>query len=75
MAERGEKRVTGALFFGACAAALLGCAYALWPAGFFGTAFSGMDTAMLLRAAAALVLALVGLEFLAALAIVTQSDH
>jgi hypothetical protein len=47
----------------------------MWPADFFSTALSEMTSGMLLRAAASLVLAFVGLEFLGALAIVTQSDR
>ena len=75
MPEHGEKLVAGAIFFGTCAVLLLIGAYVMWPADFFGTAFSEMTAAMLLRAAASLVLAIIGLEFLAALAIVTQADH
>jgi len=47
----------------------------MWPPDFFNTSISEMTFAMLLRAAASAVLAVVGIEFLGALAIVTQSDH
>ena len=75
MAEQGERRVAGAVFFGVCAVLLLVGAYAMWPADFFATAFAEMSAATLIRAAASLILGAIGLEFLAALAIVTQTDH
>ncbi len=49
-------------------------AYALWPPAFFGNSLSEMTSDVLIRAAASLVLAIVGLEFLGALAIVVLSD-
>lgn len=75
MAERGEKRVAGAVFFCVFAVLLLGGAYAMWPAELFHTAFSGWTFAMLLRAVAAFVLAILGVEFLAALVVVTLTDR
>ena len=75
MTDRSDKPLAGALFFGTFAVVFLGGAYAIWPADFFSTPFSEMASGMLLRAAASLVLAIVGLEFLGGLAIVTQSDH
>lgn len=53
---------------------LLGGAYAMWPPGVFSSPFSEMTIAVPLRAAASLVLAIIGLEFLGALAIVALSD-
>ena len=47
----------------------------MWPPDFFSTPFSEMTFAMLLRAAASAVLLFIGIEFLGALAIVTQSDR
>jgi hypothetical protein len=47
----------------------------MWPPDFFSSSLSDMTSGMLLRAAASIVLAIVGLEFLAALAIVTLSDR
>jgi hypothetical protein len=46
----------------------------MWPSDFFSTPFSEMTFGVLLRAIASPMLAVIGLEFLAALAIVTLSD-
>jgi hypothetical protein len=72
--ERGIKSLEGPLFFATFALLLLGGAYAMWPSDFFGTAFSAMTGGALLRAAASIVLAIIGIEFLGALAIVLLSD-
>ena len=72
--ERGLKSVQGPLFFATFAVLLFGGAYAMWPADFFSTSFAGMTNGALLRAAASSVLAIIGLEFLCALAIVVLSD-
>ena len=53
----------------------LGGACLMWPPEFFSTPFAEMTAGVLLRAAATPVLALVGLEFLGALAVVTQADQ
>jgi len=47
----------------------------MWPPGFFSTNVAEFTFSMLLRAAASIVLLFIGIEFLAALAIVTQSDR
>ena len=52
-----------------------GGAYLMWPADFFSIPFADMTFAMLLRAAATLALAAIGLEFLGGLFIVTQSEQ
>ena len=75
MGDRDGKQVAGAVFFGVCALALLSGAYVMWPPGFISTPFADFTFAMLLRAAASLVLLFIGIEFLFALAIVTQSDR
>ncbi len=75
MGDQGGKPLAGAIFFGVCALALLTGAYAMWPPHFFSTALAEFSFAMLLRAAASIVLLGIGIEFLGALAIVTQSDH
>ena len=75
MADQGNKPVEGAFFFAIVALAVLGGAYAMWPPDFFSTPFADMTHAMLLRAAASAVLAFIGIEFLGALAIVTQMDR
>ena len=75
MADQGNKPVEGAFFFAIVALAVLGGAYAMWPPDFFSTPFSDMTPAMMLRAAATAVLAFIGMEFLGALAIVTQMDR
>ena len=75
MADQGNKPVEGAFFFAVVALALLGGAYAMWPPDFFSTPYADMTPAMLLRAAASAVLAFVGIEFVFALAIVTQADR
>jgi hypothetical protein len=73
--EEGAKSTAGACFFAAVAFLLLSGAFAMWPADFFSTSLSDMPAGMLLRAAASIVLAIVSLEFLGALAIVTLSDR
>ncbi|MSP97902.1 MAG: hypothetical protein EXR29_11900 [Betaproteobacteria bacterium] len=75
MEEQGDKSTAGALFFAATAFFLLSGTYAMWPADFFSTPFSDMTFGTLLRAAASSVLAMISLEFLGALAIVTLSDR
>jgi hypothetical protein len=72
--ERDPKSIAGALFFATCAILLFGGAYAIWPPGIFGIPLSEMTVAAPLRAAASLALAVTGLEFLGALAIVALSD-
>ena len=69
------KPAAGPLFFGVIALLLFAGAYAMWPSGIFGTPYSDMTIAMLLRAVASPILATIGLEFLAALAIVVLSDN
>jgi hypothetical protein len=66
--------VAGAFFFAAFALLFLGGAYVMWPSDFFSTPFPDMTFGMLLRAVASPVLAIISLEFLGALAIVTLSD-
>ena len=75
MADQGNKPVEGAFFFAVVALAVLGGAYAMWPPDFFSTPFSDMTPAMMLRAAASAVLAFIGIEFIFALAVVTQMDR
>ena len=75
MADRGGKPLEGALFFGSFAIVFFGGACLMWPADFFSVPFADMTPGMLLRAAATLVLATIGLEFLGGLFIVTQSDQ
>jgi hypothetical protein len=72
--ERDPKSLAGALFFATFAILLFGGAYAIWPSGVFSNPFSEMTIAVLLRGVASLTLAIVGLEFLGALAIVALSD-
>ena len=74
-AERDGKLVEGTIFFAVCATLALFGAYLVWPADFFSTALSSMAPAMLLRAAISLALAIAGLEFLGALAIIALSDR
>ena len=59
----------------ALALALLCGAYAMWPPHLFSTPLAEITFAMLLRAVASIVLLGIGIEFLGALAIVTQSDR
>ena len=75
MADQGGKPLAGAIFFATVALAVLAGAYAMWPPDVFSTAISDMTPAMLLRIAASMALAFIGLEFLWALAIVTQADR
>ncbi len=74
MVERVFKSVAGPVFFGAIALLLLGGSYAMWPSDFFSTPFSEMTFGVLLRAIASAVLVVIGLEFVAALAIAMLSD-
>jgi Mg2+/citrate symporter len=60
--------------YAAFAILFFGGAYVMWPAGFFSTPFSQMEAGSLLRAVASPVLAVIGIEFLSALAIVLLSD-
>jgi hypothetical protein len=73
--EQGIKALAGPVFFGVCALLIFAIACVMWPAEFFGTPFPGMTTGILLRAVASLILGFIGLEFLAALAIVVLSDN
>jgi hypothetical protein len=75
LADQDNKPVEGAFFFAVVALAVLGGAYAMWPPDFLNTPFADMPPAMLLRAAASAVLGFIGIEFVFALAIVTQADH
>jgi hypothetical protein len=75
VADQGSKPLQGAFIFAVVALVLLGIAYAMWPPGFFSTPFADMSPAMLVRAAASAVLAIIGIEFLGALAIVTITEH
>lgn len=75
MAEADGKHTAGAIFFAVFAVLFLGGAYAMWPADFFSTQFSDMTSGTLLRAAAAPVLAILGLEFVGAFVIVTQAER
>ena len=74
MGERGRRSVAGAFFFAVIAILFLGGAYAIWPPTFFGNSLSEMTIDVLIRAVASPVLAIVGLEFLGALAVVVLSD-
>jgi hypothetical protein len=74
MEGRGIMSIAGPIFFAAFAILFFGGAYAIWPPDFFGVPFAEMTSGTLLRAAVSPVLALVGLEFLGALAIVTLAD-
>jgi hypothetical protein len=74
MSDQGRKPLQGAMIFAIIALALLGGAYAIWPPGFFGTPFAEMPAAMLLRTSASAALAMIGIEFLGALAIVSITD-
>ena len=47
----------------------------MWPPDFFSTPIADMTLGMLVRAAATLLLAVIGLEFLGGLFIVTRSDQ
>jgi hypothetical protein len=69
-----NSRTAGPLFFAVLAFLLFGGAYAMWPAGFFGAMSSGLTGDLLLRAAASLVLAVIGIEFFCALVIAVVSD-
>ena len=75
MTDPDGKLLEGAIFFATVAIAVLGGAYLMWPPDFFSTPFSDMAPAMMLRAAATAVLAFIGMEFVFALAIVTQADR
>jgi len=75
LGDQGGRPLAGAIFFGACALALLIGAYVMWPPEVFSTPFADYSFAMLLRCAASIVLLGIGIEFLGALAIVTQSDR
>ena len=65
------KSAHGPLFFAVFALLFLGGSYAMWPPDFFD---SPMTFAAVLRALASPVLAILGLEFLFAFAIVSWSD-
>ena len=69
------KPAAGPIFFAVIALLLFAGSYALWPEGLFSTPFSMMTAGMLVRTVVSLVLAIIGLEFLAALAIVSLSDN
>ena len=68
------KPAAGPCFFAVIALLLFAGAYAMWPGDFLSTPFPDLTTGMLLRAVASLVLGIIGLEFLAALAIAALSD-
>jgi hypothetical protein len=68
------KPVEGSFIFAVIALLLFGGSYAMWPADFFSIPFSGMTAGVLLRTVASTLLAMIGLEFLCALAIVILSD-
>ena len=72
--ERGIQSFAGPLFFATVAFLFLCGSYVMWPSDFFGTPFSGIATGALLRAVASPMLAIIGLEFLAALVVVLLSD-
>jgi hypothetical protein len=77
-AERDSKLVAGMVFFSVCSILAFVGACLTWPSAFFAAAFSTqaeMTSAMLLRAALSLALAIAGLEFLGALAIIALSDR
>jgi len=69
------KSAYGPLFFLVPALVFLVGSYAMWPPHFIGTPFSEMTSGVLLRAIASPTLAAIGLEFVAALLIVTLSDR
>ena len=73
--DQGGRPLAGAIFFATVALAVLAGAYAMWPPDAFGTPLADMTLAMLLRIAASIALVFIGLEFLWALAIVTQTDR
>jgi len=75
LGDQGGRPLAGAIFFGGCALALLIGAYVMWPPDVFSTPLADYSFAMLLRCAASIVLLGIGIEFLGALAIVTQSDR
>ena len=75
MPEQGGRPLAGAIFFATVSLAVLAGAYAMWPPDVFSTPIADMTPATLLRLAASLVLVFIGLEFLWALAIVTQTDR
>ncbi len=75
MKEQELQVLAGALFFAAFTLLSVGGAYVMWPSHVFSTQFSEINLGMLLRSAASLVLAIIGLEFLGSLAIVTLSDR
>jgi hypothetical protein len=64
----------GPAFFAATALLLLGISYAMWPGEFVGTPFPDMTIDVPLRAAASLLLAVIGLEFVGAFVIVMMTD-
>jgi hypothetical protein len=74
MAGRDIMSIAGPIFFAAFAILFFGGAYAIWPSDFFSIPFAETTGGTLLRAAASPVLAIVGLEFLGALAVVLLSD-
>jgi hypothetical protein len=75
LGDQSGKPLAGAIFFGVCALALLVGACVMWPPDVFSTALADFTFAMLLRAFASIVLLFIAIEFLGALAIVTQSDR
>lgn len=74
MAEQGSRPFAAPVFFGAFALLFLGGAWAMWPPGIFGLPFADVPGGMLLRAIAAPVMAIVGLEFLGAFVVVLLAD-
>ncbi len=75
MTERGIRSFAGPLFFAVFALLFCAGAYAMWPAYFFSMPMSETPAATQIRAAAAIVLAILGLEFLSACTITTLSDN
>ena len=69
------KPAAGPTFFAVIALVLLAISWLMWPEGLFSTPYAEMTGSMLLRGVAAFVLALLGLEFLAALAILLLSEN
>jgi hypothetical protein len=64
----------GPIFFAVTALLLLGGSYAMWPGEIAGTPFPDMTIDVPLRAAASLLLAVIGLEFVGAFVIVMMTD-
>jgi len=72
--DQDPKSNEGALFFAAFAALTWVGAYAVWPPHLFDSPFADLTIGTWIRAATSLVLAIGGLEFAGALAIVVLSE-